>query len=369
MKKLFSTWPRCWISPTLLLAVLLSVPVGHGLAQNGTTVVIDPQSSEVAVGATTTVNIRIENVEGLYGAQVHLTFDPALLEVVDADQGLSGVQIQPGSFLTPDFTGQNAVDQATGEIGLAIAQMPPHEAVSGSGVFATVTFRGKAAGDSAISITSALLSDQSGYPISASTQDGTVTVTGEEETPTPTDTPIPEDTPTPTSTPDDTPTPTPTPEDTPTPTPTPEDTPTPTPTSDGTPTPTPTHTPTPLQEDILGYHTVQPGETLYCIGRAYGVDPYTIASQNGILNPNLIYAGTVLAIPNAPRVLPDGRKCPRQFDGDEPSDDCRLYHTIVWGENLYRISLRYGISMWAIAEANNITNLNFIRAGEVLCIP
>ena len=114
---------------------------------------------------------------------------------------------------------------------------------------------------------------------------------------------------------------------------------------------------------------MQPGETLYCIGRAYGVDPYAIASRNGILNPSLIYAGKVLAIPNVPRVLPAGRTCPRQFDGDEPSSDCRWYHTIVWGENLYRISLRYGVSMWAIAEANSIFNLNYIRAGQVLCIP
>jgi hypothetical protein len=41
----------------------------------------------------------------------------------------------------------------------------------------------------------------------------------------------------------------------------------------------------------------------------------------------------------------------------------------MWGENLFRISLRYRVSMWAIAEANGIHNLNYIRAGQVLCIP
>jgi len=128
-------------------------------------------------------------------------------------------------------------------------------------------------------------------------------------------------------------------------------------------------TPTPLPGDILGYHTVQPGETLYCIGRAYGVDPYAIASQNGILNPNIIHAGTTLAIPNAPRALPAGRVCPAQFDDGELPSACRWHHTVAAGENLYRISLRYGVSMWAIAEANNITNLNYIRIGQVLCIP
>jgi putative chitinase len=119
---------------------------------------------------------------------------------------------------------------------------------------------------------------------------------------------------------------------------------------------------------ILGYHTVQAGETLFCIGRAYGVDPYAIASQNGIVNPNVIHAGVVLAIPNVPKSLPAGRICPRQF-GDGTPPDCRWYHTIVSGENLYRISLHYGVSMYAIAEANGITNLNLIYAGDTLCIP
>lgn len=155
-----------------------------------------------------------------------------------------------------------------------------------------------------------------------------------------------------------------------TPTLSPTTTSTPSPTTTSTPGPTPTPSPTPPPWSILGYHTVLPGETLYCIARAYGVDPYAIATQNGILNPNVIHAGQVLAIPNVPRVLPPGPVCPRQFNGGTPTPPgCRWYHTIVWGENLYRISLRYGVSMWAIAEVNHILNLNYIRAGDVLCIP
>ena len=383
MKKLFPTARCYWISLALLLAMLFSIPVGHGLAQDGTTVVISPQSREVAVGAMTTVDIRIENVNGLYGAEVHLTFDPSLLEVVDADVGMNGVQIEPGTFPNPYFTAQNAVDQDAGKIDFAVSQGPNDFPVNGSGVLATVTFKGKAAGTRTVSFANALLSDQSGGQISASTQDGTITIT-EEDTPTPTATPE-EDTPTPTPTPEDTPTATPTSENTPTATPTsentptatptPEDTPTATPTTEGTPTVTPTPTstpsvtPTPLPGNILGYHTVRSGETLYCIGRAYGVDPYAIASHNGILNPNIIHAGNVLAIPNAPRVLPAGRVCPAQFGDGEPPSACRWHHTVVSGENLYRISLHYGVSMWAIAEANNILNLNYIRAGQLLCIP
>lgn len=124
----------------------------------------------------------------------------------------------------------------------------------------------------------------------------------------------------------------------------------------------------PPAEGILGEHTVQPGETLYCIARAYGVDPVAIATTNSIVNPNLIYPGTVLEIPDAPKSLPPGHVCPRQF-GDDTPPDCRWHHTVVSGENLYRISIHYGVSMYAIAQANGISNLNLIYAGDTLCIP
>ena len=347
MKKQFLMLARRWIGPALLLAMLFSMPVGYGMAQ-GTTVTVDPSSGEVAVGATTAVNIRIGNVSDLYGFEVHLTFDPALLEVVDADPDKAGVQIQPGTFLSPDFVAQNVVDQAAGKVDFAVAQMAPSEPVSGSGVLVLVTFMGKAGGTSDINLV-VLLSDRDGRAITASTSGGRITVTGG-PSPTPTNTPVPS--PTPTNTPALSPTPT------------------NTPVPGSTLTPTPSATSTPPAGGILGYHTVRSGETLYCIARAYGVDPYAIARQNGILNPNVIRTGQVLVIPNVPRALPSGRVCPRQFDGSTPTPPtCRWHHTVVRGENLYRISLRYGVSMWAIAEVNHITNLNLIFAGQVLCIP
>jgi len=42
---------------------------------------------------------------------------------------------------------------------------------------------------------------------------------------------------------------------------------------------------------------------------------------------------------------------------------------VVSGENLSRISLRYGVDMWRIAQCNGILNLNYIKIGQVLCIP
>jgi LysM repeat protein len=46
-----------------------------------------------------------------------------------------------------------------------------------------------------------------------------------------------------------------------------------------------------------------------------------------------------------------------------------VVHLVRQGENLFRISLRYGTSMSAIASANGIVNINRIYAGQQLIIP
>lgn len=46
-----------------------------------------------------------------------------------------------------------------------------------------------------------------------------------------------------------------------------------------------------------------------------------------------------------------------------------LTHTVRPGENLYRIALRYGVTVEAIARANRIGNPERIQAGQVLTIP
>ena len=97
------------------------------------------------------------------------------------------------------------------------------------------------------------------------------------------------------------------------------------------------------------YHYVRHGETLFSIGRLYGVNPYAIAQANGIPNPNRIYAGQWLLIPAHyyyPRI-----------------------HVVSYGETLLSIARWYGVSPWAIARANGIWNLNYIYAGQRLVIP
>lgn len=48
---------------------------------------------------------------------------------------------------------------------------------------------------------------------------------------------------------------------------------------------------------IIGTHTVLSGETIFCLGRAYGVLPGAIAQANGLQSPFTVYPGQVLRIP------------------------------------------------------------------------
>lgn len=185
----FSGWRLAILRPTralmiiasLLGAVLLaSQPASKGFAQ-GTTILIQPSSSNVNVGSTVTVDIRIENVldgdDGLYGVDVRLSFDHTLLEVQDADSNpANGIQIQEGSFPAPDYVVKNEADNGAGTIWYAVSQQNPTGPVSGSGVAASVTFKGLAIGTSSVTFTYQKIVKKNGEQISATTQDGQITV-------------------------------------------------------------------------------------------------------------------------------------------------------------------------------------------------
>lgn len=106
-------------------------------------------------------------------------------------------------------------------------------------------------------------------------------------------------------------------------------------------------------------HVVQPGETLYSIARAYGVSVYDVASANNVVNPNLIYAGQSLVIPGGYGYTPYPYHA---YDGAS-------VYVVQPGDTMYSIAARYGTTVWALAQANNLSNPNWIFAGQKLVIP
>ncbi len=100
-------------------------------------------------------------------------------------------------------------------------------------------------------------------------------------------------------------------------------------------------------------HVVQPGENLFRIALKYGTTVEAIAAANGIVNPNRIYGGQQLLIPQ----------------GSGTPGSSASYHVVQPGETLSGIAMRYGTTPWAIAAANGIANANYVRAGQTLRIP
>ena len=66
-------------------------------------------------------------------------------------------------------------------------------------------------------------------------------------------------------------------------------------------------------------HRVERGESLYRIGKAYGVAPEELARANGIKDTARIEVGQTIMIPHARRALPVGVITPEQARSDRPA--------------------------------------------------
>ena len=110
-------------------------------------------------------------------------------------------------------------------------------------------------------------------------------------------------------------------------------------------------------------HTVLPGQTLYALGKLYGVSEETILERNPSLAAGL-KAGDTIKIPvveSAAAAAPEQlspKKIRKTFD----------MHQVRRGETLYGISNRYSISVATILEDNPSLDPVRLRAGETLLI-
>ena len=95
-------------------------------------------------------------------------------------------------------------------------------------------------------------------------------------------------------------------------------------------------------------YTVRPGDTLWAIARRFGTTVQELVMLNWIADPDLIYPGQVLRLPDSSSVL---------------------VYRVVRGDTLSGIALRFGTTVQALARANHIANPNLIDVGQTLVIP
>lgn len=144
------------IATLLALLTALSAQVGN-LAQSvkptsqlaqvvqTATLTLSPSSNSVSVANTFTVNIVLNTGgQNAYGVDINrIRFNPAILQVVDADAVTAGVQIATGALMPIPI--KNSVDNTGGFI--EFSQLAtPGSTFSGSGTLATITFRAVSVG-------------------------------------------------------------------------------------------------------------------------------------------------------------------------------------------------------------------------------
>lgn len=117
---------------------------------------VSPASGTFNVGDTITTTIFLDTAGiGIDGADVaYLEYNPSLLQVVDEDTGIAGVQILPGFLMEVNPTNGNVVDTGLGRIRFSqVTSGGTTFTSAGAQTFATVRFTALAGGTATLAFT------------------------------------------------------------------------------------------------------------------------------------------------------------------------------------------------------------------------
>lgn len=110
------------------------------------------------------------------------------------------------------------------------------------------------------------------------------------------------------------------------------------------------------------HHEIKKGETLYKIAEHYSVSVKEIKKANR-LNSSRIHPGDVLTIPAKSSSTREAKRSDKNL-----SNTNLTTHIVKKGENLYRISLEFGVPVDELKRINNLSK-NTIKVGQTLFVP
>jgi len=129
---------------------------------------------------------------------------------------------------------------------------------------------------------------------------------------------------------------------------------------------------TPTAVGLCNTYLIAPGDTLSRIALTYGVTVQQIATMNNIVNPDLIRAGDSLKIPCQVPATPTPQPTVGTGQGGAAvTGSGPQTYMVEPGDTLYRISIRFNVSLYDLMVANGLTpsTINTIYAGQTLYIP
>jgi LysM repeat protein len=139
-------------------------------------------------------------------------------------------------------------------------------------------------------------------------------------------------------------------------------------------------------------HVVKPGQTLSGIAVYYGTSLKVLMKLNDIWNPDIIFVGQRLSLPNCggnddghddgyddggyhdDKGHGDGGYDDGKGHGDKGHDDNGYYddgktYVVRPGDTLSEIAVSFGVSLWDLMVCNGISDPDFIYVGQILKIP
>lgn len=158
----------------VFILISLVFPTLIVLAQSQPILKIDPPQLGLKPGDQAKFSLQIEGVQDFYGLEVHIQYNPDIIEIIDADTAKEGVQCKSGAIFDQGFIAQNQI--ANGRIDFAATLLNPAPPFSGNGEIFECQVRGKNMGQTAIEISQAIFANRNGEKIDNTNQSAQVVV-------------------------------------------------------------------------------------------------------------------------------------------------------------------------------------------------
>jgi cell wall-associated NlpC family hydrolase len=115
-----------------------------------------------------------------------------------------------------------------------------------------------------------------------------------------------------------------------------------------------------------GVYEIREGDSLWTIGKKFGVSPEEIAKANGISLNKTLQIGEKLYIPKGNKKIAQVKKAPPKVSTTPRKG---VIYQVRAGDSLWTIGKKFGVSPQKIARANNINLNKTLQIGDKLAIP
>ncbi len=121
----------------------------------------------------------------------------------------------------------------------------------------------------------------------------------------------------------------------------------------------------PLQASSLKPYVVVKGDTPWLISSKHNISLSDLMNANGLKSGELIYVGQALAVPSSSTIV-KGNEIKAVVNGNKKTFKT---HTVVKGDDLWKISIQYGIPFQELLTVNGLKESHVIKIGDKLTIP